>query len=78
MSMTDSKEAEVGLLLLEASVSWCMSMPYSKKAESVLLLLEASMSWCVHVNDKLEEGRGRIAAPREGRGDTCQCRTRRR
>ena len=62
MSTTDSKKPEAGLLLLEASTSWCMSMPYSTKAEAGLLLLEKADE-AMHVNDGLEEGRGRAAAP---------------
>ena len=64
MSISYSKKAEAGLLLLEASMSWCMSMPNSKKAEAGLLLLEKAEA--MHVNVVLEEGRGWAAAPCEG------------
>ena len=65
MSMKDSKKAEAGLLLLEASTSWCMSMPYSKKSEAGLLLLDKAE--VMHVNnDGLEEDKGWAAAPRDG------------
>ena len=58
MSMSYSKKAEAGLVLLEASMSWCMSMPYvleeAKKAEAGLLLL--GKAEVIPINLVLEEG----------------------